>query len=151
MWRQSIIRNVVCDRAPGPGPHKKCPGGTGRWPRAEEEEAVHISRAQYREKLVIGGTKEEDGDAKEKRGHERERRSPPATGGDGERQRPAEAALPGDAELWDRGRELQLGRGETRQPQREELTGEEGGRENAGAGHVPGRTWPEQVRGYTGG
>ncbi|KAJ1183766.1 hypothetical protein NDU88_000580 [Pleurodeles waltl] len=131
-----------CDKAPGPGSREKCPSGTGRWPRAEEEEVGHISRAECWEKTVSTGTKEKDGDAKEGRGHECKRRSPLGSGGDGERRRQEEAALPEDAELRDR--ELQPGRGETRQTRREDLVGEDGGRENAGAGHVLGRTWPEQ-------
>ncbi|KAJ1126477.1 hypothetical protein NDU88_004884 [Pleurodeles waltl] len=140
-----MISQTTCDRVLGPGPREKCPKGTGRWPRAEEEEEGHISRAQRREKSVSAGTKEEDGDVKERRCHERERRSPPGTGRDGERWRQVEAAFPGDTELRDRGGELQLGRGETRQPRREELAGEDGGRENAGACHVLGITWPEQL------
>ncbi|KAJ1201718.1 hypothetical protein NDU88_005524 [Pleurodeles waltl] len=55
--------------------------------------------------------------------------------------------IPGDAEPRDRNGEFQLSRGETRQPRREELAGEEGGRESAGTGHVLGRKWPEQVQG----
>ncbi|KAJ1198945.1 hypothetical protein NDU88_002783 [Pleurodeles waltl] len=83
-------------------------------------------RLRFGKERVSACTKEEDGDAKEGRGHKRERRSPLGTGGDGERWRQAEAALPGDEELQDR--VVQPGRGEARQTQREEVAGEDGGR-----------------------
>ncbi|KAJ1126143.1 hypothetical protein NDU88_004552 [Pleurodeles waltl] len=88
---------------------------------------------------------EEDVDVRERGGHEGERRSPLETRGAGERRKQEKTALPGGAEL--RHRELPPGSGETQQNQSKDRAGEDGGRENAGAGHILGRMWTEQVQG----
>ncbi|KAJ1193816.1 hypothetical protein NDU88_003112 [Pleurodeles waltl] len=127
-------------QTPGPGLGEKCPGGTTRLPEAEEEEVGHFSNVPCQEKEVSVRTKEEDGNAKEGVGSNWERKSQQGN------QRQAEAAFPGDVETLAQKGELHLGHGDTRQPRRETLTGEDGGRGSAGAGHVLGRMWPEQVR-----
>ncbi|KAJ1161553.1 hypothetical protein NDU88_002037 [Pleurodeles waltl] len=57
--------------------------------------------------------------------------------------RQSEAASPRDMEPLAQKEELHRGRDETRQYR----AGEDGGRGSAGAGHILGRTWPEQVQG----
>ncbi|KAJ1200006.1 hypothetical protein NDU88_003836 [Pleurodeles waltl] len=99
--------------------------------------ACRAHAAQCRETTFSAGTKEEDGDVRGEGCHKGERSSLLENAEDGERRRQEGAALPGDTEF--RHREIPPGCSETRQTQREDRAGEDGGRENAGAGHVLGR------------
>ncbi|KAJ1085352.1 hypothetical protein NDU88_005485 [Pleurodeles waltl] len=93
----------------------------------------------YRETESVRRT-EEFGNAKEGGGRDRERNSQQG------KWRQAEAGSPRDVEPLARKGELHRGHEETRQPR----AGEGEGRGSTGAGHVLGRTWPAQVRVYTG-
>ncbi|KAJ1181964.1 hypothetical protein NDU88_007163 [Pleurodeles waltl] len=86
---------------------------------------------------------EEDANARQAESSERKTKSQP---GDGGPRRQAEETSPGDMEPLAQRGELHLSHSEMRQPRRDSLPGNEGGRGRAIAGHVLGRTWPENVR-----
>ncbi|KAJ1084075.1 hypothetical protein NDU88_004229 [Pleurodeles waltl] len=124
------VREGVCDRAPGPWPGEEYPGGTTRWTAAEEEEVGCFSSVPCCETENVSTT-EEFGNEKEGGGRDRGRNS--QQGNRGKRKRhPKETRS-----CWLK-KESYI---EVAQWQ----AGEDRRRGSAGACHVLGRTWPEQV------
>ncbi|KAJ1184487.1 hypothetical protein NDU88_001293 [Pleurodeles waltl] len=150
-------------------PRGKSPGGTSRLAESEEEEAGLFQNAQLpkdtervndsvkkgkerRNRVPVereGGETEPPGD-REARQHRGELRpgdgEPLQQGGElwpgrGEPLQQGGELWPGDGEPLEHGVELRQGDGVT------ENAGDGGGRGCAGAGHVLGITWPNQVRG----
>ncbi|KAJ1099958.1 hypothetical protein NDU88_005050 [Pleurodeles waltl] len=122
----------VLARAPGPVQGEECPGCTTWWPAAEEEKVGRFSIG-HAAKLRASGERR----SLVTRGRRRQRSGEKLAA---RKRRQAEAAPPRDVEPLPQKGELHRGREETWQHR----VGEDGGRGSAGAGHVLGRTWPEQ-------
>ncbi|KAJ1130054.1 hypothetical protein NDU88_008410 [Pleurodeles waltl] len=131
-----LLKRVLVSWAPGPGPEEEYPGvlRDGRQLKNRRRGIFQASHAAKQR-----ASTEEFGNEKEGGGRDRGRNSQQG------QQRQAEVASPGDAEVLARKEELYRERNETRQCRTED----DRGRGSAGACHVLGRTWPEQVQGWS--